>query len=134
MRTAVFIALAALALSAQAQSSADEKARLLLHGPWPPQRVSGKPQAIALGERLFFDPRLSGTGSVLCASCHVPFRSFQDARARAFGLTEGERNTPSLVNVGLYHWYGWDGAHDSLWAQSLRPMLDGREMASSAAH
>ncbi|HWI39054.1 MAG TPA: cytochrome c peroxidase, partial [Burkholderiales bacterium] len=34
---------------------------------------------------------------------------------------------------GLYRWYGWDGAHDSLWAQSVRPMLDPREMRSTPA-
>jgi len=120
---------------------ADEKARILAQGPWPPKprrdpsnRVSGKPEAIALGERLFFETRLSGTGSVLCATCHAPFRAFQDGRARGFGLEEGDRNTPSLINVGLYRWYGWDGAHDSLWAQSVRPMLDPREMRATPAH
>lgn len=114
--------------------------RILAHGPWPPKprrdpsnRVSGKPEAIALGERLFFEPRLSSTGSVLCATCHAPFRAFQDGRARGFGLEEVDRNTPSLINVGLYRWYGWDGAHDSLWAQSVRPMLDPREMRSTPA-
>ena len=114
---------------------------VLSHGPWPPaprkdpsNRVSGKAAAIALGERLFFEPRLSGTGSVLCATCHVPFRQFQDARPRAFGLEEVDRNTPSLLNVGLYRWYGWDGAQDSLWAQSIRPLLDPREMRASPSH
>jgi len=114
---------------------------VLSHGPWPPaprkdpsNRVSRKAAAIALGERLFFEPRLSGTGSVLCATCHVPFRQFQDARPRAFGLEEVDRNTPSLLNVGLYRWYGWDGAQDSLWAQSIRPLLDPREMRASPAH
>jgi cytochrome c peroxidase len=37
-----------------------------------------------------------------------------------------------LWNVGQGHWFGWDGAADSLWAQSLRPIVDPREMASSA--
>ena len=142
MRVVAAIALLAVSLGAQAlQFTADEKARLISHGPWPPaprhdatNRVSGKPAAIALGERLFFEPGLSGTGSVLCASCHVPFRQFQDARARAFGLEQVERNTPSLSNVGLYKWYGWDGARDSLWSQSIRPLLDAREMRSSPAH
>ncbi len=121
--------------------SDEEKTRILSHGPWPPpsrkdpsNRVSGKPEAIALGERLFFEPRLSGTGSVLCASCHVPFRQFQDARARGFGLEDVDRNTPSLMNVGLYRWYGWDGAQDNLWAQSIRPLLDPREMRATPAH
>jgi len=121
--------------------SIEEKARILAHGPWPPpprrdptNRVSGKPEAIALGERLFFEPRLSGTGSVLCATCHVPFRQFQDARARAFGLERVDRNTPTLLNAGFYRWYGWDGAQDSLWAQSIRPILDTREMRASPKH
>jgi cytochrome c peroxidase len=121
--------------------SREEKATILSHGPWPPpvrrdpsNRVSGKPAAIALGERLFFEPRLSGTGSVLCATCHVPFRQFQDGRPRGRGLEEVDRNTPSLVNVAFYRWYGWDGGHDSLWSQSIRPLLDAREMRADASH
>jgi cytochrome c peroxidase len=121
-----------------ANFSKEEIARILQHGPWPPpaqrdpsNRVSGKPEAVAFGGKLFFEPRISGTGSVLCASCHVPFRAFQDSRPRAFGLQEVERNTPSLLDVSQYRWYGWDGAHDSLWSQSIRPLLDEREMRSS---
>jgi cytochrome c peroxidase len=123
------------------QFSKEEIAKILQHGPWPPKasrdpsnRASGKPQAIALGEKLFFEPRLSGTGSVLCATCHVPWRQFQDARPRAFGLQEVDRNTSSLLNARFYRWFGWDGAHDSLWSQSLRPLLDPREMNASPAH
>jgi cytochrome c peroxidase len=143
MRAAAGLVLLALCLRAHAQVvlTAEERARIVAHGPWPPtpqrdstNRVSGRPEAIALGERLFFDPRLSGTGSVLCASCHVPYRHFQDARAKAFGLADAERNTPTLLNVALYRWFGWDGGHDSLWSQSLRPLLDAREMRSSPAH
>ena len=121
--------------------SEDEKRKILSHGPWPPRtapdpsnRVSGKREAIAFGEKLFFEPRLSGTGSVLCATCHVPFRAFQDGRPRAFGLQEVDRNTPTVINTRFYRWYGWDGGHDSLWAQSVRPLLDPREMSASAAH
>jgi cytochrome c peroxidase len=36
--------------------------------------------------------------------------------------------------VRLQHWFGWDGANDSLWSQSIRPMLDAHEMRSDAAH
>ena len=121
--------------------SEEERQKILSHGPWPPparrdpsNRVSGKPAAIALGERLFFEPRLSGTGSVLCATCHVPFRALQDARPRGFGLEEVDRNTLTLFNVGFYRWYGWDGSNDSLWSQSIRPLLDPREMKASPAH
>jgi cytochrome c peroxidase len=121
--------------------SPQEIAKILLHGPWPPparrdpsNRVSGKPEAIALGEKLFFEPRLSGTGSVLCATCHAPFRFFQDDRARGFGLQDVDRNTPTVVNAAFSRWYGWDGANDSLWSQSLRPLLDAREMNASIGH
>ncbi|MBI3371335.1 MAG: hypothetical protein HY017_06195 [Betaproteobacteria bacterium] len=118
-----------------------ERRKILSHGPWPPvlapdpsNRVSGRPEAIAFGEKLFFEPRLSGTGSVLCASCHAPFRGWHDGRPRAFGLEQVERNTPSLLNVRFSRRFGWDGGHDSLWSQSVRPLLDPREMRSSAAH
>jgi cytochrome c peroxidase len=121
------------------QFTEQEKAAILQHGPWPPafkpdpsNRVSGKPEAIALGERLFFEPRLSGPGSVLCATCHAPGRAFQDGKPRAFGLAQVDRNTPSVLNVRYGRWYGWDGGHDSLWSQSVRPFLDPREMDSSA--
>ena len=128
-------------LSNPVDFSKEEIARVLQHGPWPPplkrdpsNRVSGKPEAIALGEKLFFEPRLSGTGSVLCATCHAPFRHFQDARSRAFGLELVDRNTPTVVNARFYRWFGWDGAQDSLWAQSIRPLLDAREMRATPSH
>jgi cytochrome c peroxidase len=128
-------------LSGLLDFSGEERTRILSHGPWPPalaadpsNRVSGEPEAIALGEKLFFEPRLSGPGSVLCATCHAPFRAFQDGRPRGFGLKEGERNTLSVLDARFHRWFGWDGAQDSLWAQSIRPLLDPREMDASPAH
>lgn len=120
--------------------SAAEVRAILQHGPWPPpwrpdpsNRVSGKEAAIAWGERLFFEPRLSRDRSVLCATCHVPYRGWQDGNPRSRGLAPGERNTPSLLNLRYQHWFGWDGANDSLWAQSLRPIVDAREMGLTPA-
>lgn len=124
---------------AQPQWSQDEVRAIGAHGPWPPpatldpsNRVSGRPAAIALGERLFNDARLSGDGTMSCASCHQAERNWSDGRARAHGRAALDRRTPSLWNVGQGHWFGWDGAADSLWAQSLRPIIDAREMAGSA--
>ena len=120
--------------------TAAEREAVLSHGPWPPparrdpsNRVSGKPEAIEFGERLFFSPGLSGTGGVLCASCHEPWRGHADGRPRALGIAPADRNTQSIVNVRLQRWFGWDGANDNLWAQSIRPLLEPREMRSSAA-
>jgi cytochrome c peroxidase len=125
---------------AQSRLDADLRERILAHGPWPPaptvdpsNRVSGRPEAIALGERLFFSAKLSGNGSLLCASCHETWRHLSDGRARGHGIGDSNRNTPSLFDVRNKRWYGWDGANDSLWAQSIRPLLDPAEMGSDAA-
>jgi cytochrome c peroxidase len=135
-----FLAAAGSAAAQPVEFTPKEIRAILRHGPWPAawrpdpsNRASGNPQAIALGEKLFFEPRLSGKGSVLCATCHVPYRGWQDGRSRALGLVEVDRNTPSVLNVRWNRWFGWDGAGDSLWAQSIRPILDAREMGASAA-
>jgi cytochrome c peroxidase len=126
---------------ARAEASLDwtpeEKRAVAAHGPWPPapvidpsNRVSGNAAAIALGRHLFDEPRLSSSG-VACGDCHQAGRDWRDGRARAFGVVELDRRTPSLWNAGYQHWFGWDGAADSLWMQSLRPILDPKEMAGS---
>lgn len=118
----------------------DDIPRILAHGPWPPppqrdpsNRVSGQAAAIAFGATLFHDPRLSRDGTLSCASCHQPARGFSDGLPRAQGLQPGMRNTLALANLGQQRWFGWDGSNDNLWAQSLRPLLDAREMGSSLA-
>jgi cytochrome c peroxidase len=120
--------------------SEQEIRRIVSHGPWPPppardpsNRVSGNRAAIAWGEELFREPRLSADGMVSCANCHQAKRDFTDGLVRGNGLSTVDRNTPTVANVRLNRWYGWDGAGDSLWAQSLRPMLDPREMGSDYA-
>ena len=114
---------------------------ILFHGPWPApvpydptNRVSGNRDAIEFGTRLFFDQRLSGGGTVSCATCHVPERNWTDNLRRGVGMAEVDRNTPTLMNLIAGRWYGWDGASDSLWSQSLRPILDQRELAATPRH
>ncbi len=118
-----------------------ELRRILQHGPWPPpwgrdpsNRASGRRDAIALGERLFFEQRLAAGAGLSCASCHFPEKNFADGRKLGMGLEEVDRNTPSLLNVRYNRWFGWDGANDSLWAQSMRPLLDARELAAGERH
>ena len=116
-----------------------ERAAILALGPWPPAAIrdadnpaSGNPAGIALGESLFHSPRLSPTG-LRCASCHEPWRHFADGRVVAQGVAAGSRNTPSLLDAARHRHYGWDGARDQLWQQSLRPLQDAREMPASTA-
>ncbi len=134
-------ALAAGTASAQAlvAFTPQETALVLRHGPWPQppvrdpsNRASRNPAAIALGQQLFFDPRLSQNGAVACATCHVPAKAWTDGRKQAVGLAPVDRNAPSIVNAPLLRWFSWDGGADSLWAQALRAMLDPREMGASA--
>jgi len=82
---------------------------------------------VALGERLFFDPRLSVTGRYSCAGCHDPRRSFSDGLPRAVGAT-GEplpHNALALVNVAYNISYGWATPEvRSLETQMLTPLLN----------
>ena len=143
MKNVLFgLALAALAGSALAEAFSEAETRALLsHGPWPvpitpdpTNRVSGKREAIELGERLFFDQRLSPSGKFSCGTCHIPERNWTDNRIRGAALADVDRNTPTLMNLRLARRFGWSGATDALWKQSLRPMLDARELGASARH
>jgi cytochrome c peroxidase len=136
------LAAAAATLPAAAEPAvtftADERAAIFAHGPWPmpfsadpSNRVSGNPAAIALGRQLFADTRLSGDGTRSCTTCHEPGRVFSDGRDRSIGVERNDRNAIALANLRLNRWFGWSGAADSLWAQSLRPILDAKELGAT---
>ncbi|HEY7715146.1 MAG TPA: cytochrome c peroxidase [Candidatus Binatia bacterium] len=114
-----------------------EKARsfspLPLPPPDPSNRLSGNDEAARLGQRLFFDPRLSPK-NFSCASCHRPEMGFSDGLAVANTIAPLHRNTMTLLNVGYYRWLTWDGARDSLWHQALAPIENPKEMGSSRLH
>ncbi|SFI21894.1 cytochrome c peroxidase [Collimonas sp. OK307] len=84
---------------------------------------------IALGQKLFFDKRLSGDGSISCASCHHPEHAFSDGLpvAKGIGGQLGTRNTPSLMNVAFNVTQFWDGRRPSLDAQALDPFVNSHE-------
>ncbi len=140
MKAVIIVLLALLATGPALAFDAAEREAILLHGPWPPEgvpdpsnRVSGDPAAIALGRKLFFDVRLSRDLDRACATCHLPTQAFADGRPRGLGISPLDRNTIALANLQGRRWYGWDGKSDSLWAQSLHPIVDERELAASAA-
>jgi cytochrome c peroxidase len=83
-------------------------------------------EKVELGERLFFDTRLSGNQTFSCASCHKPELAFTDGLARAKGST-GEihpRGSMSLLNVAYSLSFNWgDPQKESLEEQMLVPMF-----------
>jgi cytochrome c peroxidase len=80
-----------------------------------------------LGEKLFHDTRLSGTGGTACASCHEPNYAFADPRqvSQSDGGQLGRRNAPSLINAGLLPALMWDGRFRSLEQQAFSPFARG---------
>ena len=84
------------------------------------------PAKIALGKRLFFDPHLSGDGTISCATCHQPDRAFTDGRPLALGIGAqlGTRNAPTLLNVAYNATQFWDGRRPSLELQALDPLVN----------
>ena len=84
---------------------------------------------MALGQRLFTDPRLSANGQVSCASCHQSAKQFSDGLPLAVGIhgRKGTRNTPSLLDVAQQRTLFWDGRRESLESQALDPLLNPAE-------
>ncbi|MBT4966748.1 MAG: hypothetical protein HOM79_11045 [Alphaproteobacteria bacterium] len=118
--------------------SPSERATILSLGPWPPalvqdsgNRASGDLKAIEFGKKLFNDKRLSKDDQVSCADCHKPELAFTDGMALNEGYKKITRNTPAVTNLRWNNWFGWGGEADSLWAQSIRPILSRNEMAAT---
>ncbi|HEX8384554.1 MAG TPA: cytochrome c peroxidase, partial [Rubricoccaceae bacterium] len=88
----------------------------------PSNRYADDPAAARLGHRLFFDARLSSTGTVSCATCHLADRAFQDDRALGQGIGSTTRRTMPVAGTAHSPWQFWDGRADSQWAQALGPL------------
>ncbi len=89
--------------------------------PAPPDPVDNPttPEKAALGKQLFFDPRLSGDGSMACQGCHYRHLGWTDALplSRKVGGGMNTRHTPSVYNTGYYTSWYWDGRAKTLEAQ-----------------
>jgi len=90
-------------------------------------------EKVRLGKLLFFDPRLSGSGAISCASCHNPSLGWQDGLPTAVG-DHGKilgRHTPTILNTAWAEPLFWDGRADTLEAQATGPIMAAAEMAGS---
>lgn len=88
------------------------------------------PASEVLGQQLFFDPRLSGSGQIACASCHDPDLGWADGRRFAFGhdRQSGQRNSMSILNAAWFEQLFWDGRAQGLIKQALHPITNPMEM------
>ena len=88
-------------------------------------------EKVLLGKILFYDPRLSGSNQIACASCHDPELGWCDNRMVSFGHDRqlGTRNAMSILNSAYATSLFWDGRAASLEEQSQMPIQDQREMS-----
>lgn len=97
--------------------------------PYPDYNPDSKEKE-ALGKILFFDPRLSLSGQIACASCHNPELGWTDNLTRSFGHDRqtGKRNSMTILNSAYAKTLFWDGRAKSLEDQAQFPIGDPLEM------
>ncbi|PQO36774.1 cytochrome-c peroxidase [Blastopirellula marina] len=90
----------------------------------------------SLGKALFFDPRLSGSGQIACASCHDPDLAWTDGRTTSFGHARKmlARNAPTTRFAAHQEKFFWDGRAESLEEQAVAVLLNPDEMHASRDH
>ncbi|MEX8505850.1 MbnH family di-heme enzyme [Leptothrix ochracea] len=79
-----------------------------------------------LGRHLFYDKRLSGNGTMACASCHLQRLAFTDGKALATGSTGDltARSAMSIANVAYNPTLTWaNPSQSSLEIQAVVPMF-----------
>ncbi len=89
---------------------------------------------VALGEKLFFDGRLSADGTVACATCHDPQKGFTDQHPTSIGIRgqKGQRNAPTVLNALFNDTQFWDGRAAKLEDQAKLPILNPIEMGQKS--
>jgi cytochrome c peroxidase len=127
--TALLAGAITLLLTVTADASRYDRYLRPAKAPEPAHNV-GNPARVALGKTLFFDPRLSGSNWISCASCHNPSRGWSDGLPTGLGhgMQVLKRATPALLNCGFNTTLMWDGRAPSLEEQALGPIANEAEM------
>ena len=88
-------------------------------------------EAVELGRRLFYDPRLSNNNTVSCSTCHMQHLAFTDTLKTAVGVSGKPLafNSMSLANLmwGPRRFF-WNGRTATLEEQALIPIQHADEM------
>lgn len=87
-------------------------------------------EKVALGEKLYFDKRLSSDRTVSCATCHDPATALADNNmvGIGIGLKKGARNAPTVLNSMFNELQFWDGRAATLEEQAKMPITNPIEM------
>lgn len=90
---------------------------------------------VALGKRLFHEPRLSHDNTLSCASCHDLAKGGDDGLPRSIGIAgkEGKINAPTVFNSGFNFRQFWDGRAATLEDQIDFPMQNPDELGTTMA-
>lgn len=88
------------------------------------------PGLVELGRALFFDPKLSSTGTVSCSTCHAPDKFFSNGKPHGEGVYNRTtaRNVPTLLNAAFKTTLHWDGNPTTLEQQLKYPLSGFAEM------
>ena len=86
-----------------------------------PENNKATAEKVALGELLFFDKRLSDSSATGCEICHMGDKGWADglALSKKYDGSMNTRHSPTLVNVGYYREWYWDGRKATLEDQIL---------------
>lgn len=107
----------ALLMATSLMAQSDRPEGLAALGPAPiPDDNPMTPEKIALGEKLFFDPILSGNYSMPCSACHLPDAGWAVLAPISFGYpgTTHWRNSQTIINSAYYGQLFWAGSSGSL--------------------
>ena len=87
-------------------------------------------EKISLGQKLFFERRLSVDGTVSCSTCHDPLLAFTDKKPLSVGIKGrlGQRNAPTILNALYNKTQFWDGRVNTLEEQAANPIVNAFEM------
>lgn len=99
--------------------------------PYPPRNPLTA-AGIALGKSLFFEPTLSASNRISCATCHQPAKAFTDGLPVPDTGESGRplhRHAPSLINIAWAKGLFWDGGARDLESLSFAPLQHPDEMA-----
>lgn len=101
-----------------------------LEKPIYPENNAYSTEKQKLGKILFFDPRMSVSRQIACASCHDPELGWTDGKRVSYGHDRktGKRNAMPILNTAYYQHLFWDGRAGSLEQQAVFPVQDQVEM------